>query len=213
MTQIVRATGEDAPMLTRVLCRAFDADPVMNWVLRQDAGRAFAFEWMFRLSLAMTLPHGHVYTTPDRMATALWTPPGKWQWRAGWVRQLWQLPGFVRAIGVNRLRTVLPAVAALEARHPKQPHFYLFELAVDPPLQGQGLGGALLRHVLDVCDRDGLPAYLENSNPRNTPLYQRNGFQVLECLRLGRDGPPVWLMWREPEAKPESQLPNTLKAR
>ena len=200
MTEIRVAGDEDVSALTGVLCRAFDADPVMNWVLRQDAGRPAAFEWMFRLSLALTLPHGNVYTTADRKAAALWAPPGKWRWRAGWFRQLQQAPGFVRAVGLRRIPRVLPAVSALEARHPQRPHYYLFQLAVDPPQQGRGIGSALLRHTLEACDRAGHPAYLENSNPRNGPLYERHGFTVLECHRIGGNGPPLWLMWREPGA-------------
>jgi GNAT superfamily N-acetyltransferase len=210
MTEIRLAGAADVPALTGVLCRAFDADPVMNWVLRQDAGRAAAFEWMFRLSLALTLPFGHVYTTADRGATALWTPPGKWRWRAGWLRQLQQAPGFVRAVGLRRMPRVLPAVSALEARHPREPHFYLFQLAVDPTRQGRGVGSALLHRTLDACDRDGRPAYLENSNPRNTPLYERQGFTVVECHRIGGDGPPLWLMWREPVRGSRPQPVKTL---
>lgn len=198
MISIRNAGTPDAAAITAVLCRAFDADPVMNWVLRQDAGRGAAFEWMFGLSMALTLPHGEVYTTDDLTGAALWTPPGKWSWRAGWFTQLKQAPGFVRSIGVRRLRRVALAVAALEARHPTQPHFYLFQLAVDPPVQGRGIGSALLQHVLRRCDRDGLPAYLENSNPRNTPLYERHGFKTSERHLMGGDGPPLWLMWREP---------------
>ena len=198
MIPIRRANASDVAVLTRVLCQAFDADPVMNWILRQDGARAAAFEWMFRLSLALTMPHGHVYTTDDRSATALWTPPGKWRWRAGWFRQLGQALGFVRAVGVGRLARVLPAVAALEARHPARPHLYLFQLAVAPPHQGRGIGSALLQHTLEGCDSSGIAAYLENSNPRNTPLYERHGFETFECHRIGGDGPPLWLMWREP---------------
>lgn len=198
MIPIRGANAADGAVLTRVLCQAFDDDPVMNWILRQDAARAAAFEWMFRLSLALTLPHRHVYTTDDRSAAALWTPPGKWRWRAGWFRQLGQALGFVRAIGAGRLARVLPAVAALEARHPERPHFYLFQLAVAPPHQGRGIGSTLLRHTLERCDSSGIAAYLENSNPRNTPLYERHGFETFECHRIGGDGPPLWLMWREP---------------
>src|SRR5262249_61713186 len=140
MITIRRAKASDVAVLTRVLCQAFDGDPVMNWILRQDGARAAAFEWMFRLSLALTLPHGHVYTTEDRGAAALWTPPGKWRWRAGWFRQPGRALGFVRAVGAGRLARVLPAVAALEAGRPERPHFYLFPLAVAPPPHGCRFG-------------------------------------------------------------------------
>jgi hypothetical protein len=52
--------------------------------------------------------------------------------------------------------------------------------------------------VLERCDRDGVPAYLESSKERNVVLYERHGFRVVEQLRLPKDGPPIWRMWREP---------------
>jgi predicted N-acetyltransferase YhbS len=192
------ATAADAPRLRQVLCRAFDADPVVRWMLRQDGGREAAVAWLMRLSLDVAMPHGHVYVTGDGGGAALWVPPGRLG--AGKVRQVWRLPGFLRSVGVRRLPVVLPAVTALTARHPRRPHWYLSELAVDPPVQGRGLGSALLRDRLAALDRDGAPAYLQSSNPRNTPLYERHGFQVREEVRLGADGPPVWLMWREARA-------------
>ncbi len=65
-------------------------------------------------------------------------------------------------------------------------------------MQGRGLGGALLRGVLDRCDRTKSPAYLEASTEKNARIYERYGFGVTEELRIGADGPPLWLMWREP---------------
>jgi GNAT superfamily N-acetyltransferase len=144
----------------------------------------------------MSMPLGHVFVAGGAEGVAAWAPPGRWG--EGRLRQLWELPGFLRAIGIGRIPEVVPAVMALEASHPRRPHYYLFEIAVDPPSQGQGIGGALLRHVLDECDRRGLPAYLESSNPRNNPLYEHHGFRVTGRHMIGRNGPPVWLMWRDP---------------
>jgi ribosomal protein S18 acetylase RimI-like enzyme len=141
------------------------------------------------------MPLGHVYTAGDGAGAALWAPPGRQP--SGQLRHLGRLPGFLQAIGTRRLPAVVPALLALGARHPRRPHWYLTELAVDPPSQGRGIASALLRHRLGTCDRDRMPAYLENSNPRNTPLYERHGFRVVDEVRMGRDGPPVWLMWRE----------------
>ena len=45
--------------------------------------------------------------------------------------------------------------------HPTFDHWYLPLAGVDPPAQGRGLGSVLLRHALEICDRGGLPAYLE----------------------------------------------------
>ena len=46
------------------------------------------------------------------------------------------------------------------AYHPQAPHWYLPMIGVDPPYQGKGYGGALLKYGLEQCDRDhtgGIP--------------------------------------------------------
>ena len=60
-----------------------------------------------------------------------------------------------------------------------------------------GIGSALIQPILDVCDRDEVPAYLESSKERNIDFYARHGFRVTDELALP-DGPPVWPMWRDP---------------
>ncbi|MEU9825380.1 GNAT family N-acetyltransferase [Micromonospora chersina] len=53
-------------------------------------------------------------------------------------------------------------------------HFYLA-----PHLQGAGIGAAVLRGLLDRCDRDGIPVrlnVLQGSPARR--LYERHGFTV-----------------------------------
>ena len=45
------------------------------------------------------------------------------------------------------------------------------------------------------CDAQGLPAYLESSHPRNVPLYERHGFEVMGVIQPG-DFPPLIPMLR-----------------
>lgn len=73
-------------------------------------------------------------------------------------------------------------------------------IAVAPERQGEGLGSALVRSVLDRCDQEGVPAYLEASNERSRALYERLGFgHTGKPLDLP-EGPRMWPMWREPRA-------------
>jgi ribosomal protein S18 acetylase RimI-like enzyme len=189
------ATAADVPALVDVLVRAFDDDPLLSWAIRNGPRRGDALRRLFELVLLrLTLPYGHVYTTADVRGAALWVPPNRWN--QGFTEQLKQLPDWVAIVGVGRLLPVFLEMDSLFRRHPRRPHFYLPFLGVDPSVQGRGIGSALLHNLLQKCDADTVPAYLETSNPRNIPLYERHGFRVVEALEMRFGGPTVWLMWR-----------------
>ncbi len=44
--------------------------------------------------------------------------------------------------------------------------------------QGTRLGSRLMTPSLEIVDREHLPAYLDSTNPRNMPFYERHGFEV-----------------------------------
>ena len=81
---------------------------------------------------------------------------------------------------------------------PQSPHWYLYYLGARPGRQNAGIGTALLRPMLETCDNEGLPAYLEATSPRNRALYRRHGFLDGEPLGLPDGGPPMYPMWRRP---------------
>ena len=81
--------------------------------------------------------------------------------------------------------------------HPSEPHWYLPLMGVDPFHQGRGLGSALMQHALVPCDRDHALAYLESTNPKNIPLYERHGFELLGTIQVGTS-PPIFPMLRKP---------------
>jgi GNAT superfamily N-acetyltransferase len=91
------------------------------------------------------------------------------------------------------------SAAVLEA-HPHQPHWYLNVVSTVPRRQGQGLGARTLDPILAVCDSGNIPAYLESSNPRNIPFYQRQGFVITGEIPLP-GGPSLFPMWREPDSR------------
>ena len=64
--------------------------------------------------------------------------------------------------------------------------------------RGRGIGAALLAPVLDLCDEEGLPAYLESSKDSNVPYYRRFAFDVTTPFTL-KGGPTLHFMWRDPE--------------
>ena len=84
---------------------------------------------------------------------------------------------------------------AMEENHPHERHFYLSFMAVAPRFQGVGLGSAILETTLKHVDNARMPAYLENSNPKNARLYERAGFVALKNI-APEGAPPLVGMWR-----------------
>ena len=187
-----RAEASDHAAVVRVLARAFDRDPVANYMLRHD-GLERAFGAFFRHAV---LPHREAWIAGDALGVALWTPPG--QWSTSGFRLLAMGPALLAAVGATRALARARAAQRVQDRHPAKPHWYLFAIGVDPEHQGRGVGSALLRGVLERCDASREPAYLEASTETNARLYERHGFAVTEEVRMAADAPPIWLMWREP---------------
>jgi GNAT superfamily N-acetyltransferase len=195
--QVVRkATLDDVPRLADALARAFDSDPPMRWFLSDPDTRVSRARRLFDVMLRRVhLGRDYCYTTSGIVGGALWVPPGTW--RLGVVDQVALLPGMVRVFG-RGLARAQRGLSVMESGHPTTPHYYLDSLGVEPEWQGMGLGSALMRPVLERCDREGMPAYLNAGSPRSRDLYMRHGFEVTEEFTLPDGGPPLWRMWREP---------------
>jgi len=191
-----RATGADVDAMAAQLARTFWDDPVTNYIFTDDARRDAALRAYFGTQMrADYLAFGGCYTTEDHTGAAVWAPAGK-PLQAGWRGILTMLP--VLPYVATNLVTTLRLLNTVETLHPHEPHWYLATLGTTPERQGQGIGSALLRPVLEHCDAEGLPCYLESSKERNVPFYRRHGFEVVKEVVLGRDGPNIWTMWRDP---------------
>jgi ribosomal protein S18 acetylase RimI-like enzyme len=193
------ARPADLALVGALLAASFDDDPVFRHLGRRDPGRAVGLRRFFRGAVReLALDHGDVHLTADGDGVAVWVPPGIGTSGVG--QQLRLLPSLVAAGGIRGLPRMVRTLSALEPHHPHEPHAYLMFLGVAPGRQGRGIGSALLRTMLERCDTDGRPAYLEASSPRNRALYERHGFVARDAVELPGGGPPIWPMWREPSA-------------
>ncbi|MFC9114691.1 MULTISPECIES: GNAT family N-acetyltransferase [Streptomyces] len=193
------AGGDDRERVVRLLDEAFQDDPVSSWVFPGEEYRRTTHHRLMAAFTDATLAEGRVDLAEDGSACALWMSvpaddPGHGDEGNGSD----EFAELRRAVDPDNERVEL--IGRLTAGiHPQgRAHEYLWMIGVAPGRQGEGLGTALIGTVLDRCDREGRPAYLEASSERSARLYRRLGFEpVGEPLRLP-DGPLMYPLWREP---------------
>lgn len=195
------ALAADVPALSRALAEAFVDDPMIAWVIEnedRESRIAASDAGFFGPSTLGGLRRGHAYTEGPvggpMAAGALWVPPDVELFDDTEVGQLAQ--ALIGAAGEDAIGRLMALGGLVSAHHPTDPHFYLFILgAVE---KGTGAGSRVLQPVLERCDADGLPAYLESSSARNLTFYERHGFRVTWEDAVEGGGPMMRGMWREP---------------
>jgi GNAT superfamily N-acetyltransferase len=110
-----------------------------------------------------------------------------------------ELAGLARDLLGGGALTYLDLLEKFDAAHPRtEPHYYLSLLATHPDYRGRGIGMSLLAHNLALVDAEGLPAYLESSNPANNRRYEGVGFRAIGEFSYSDGGPLVTTMLRSP---------------
>lgn len=197
-----RARAAEWPALGRLLGAAFQDDPVWMWVCPDPRRRSRHLGAMFAQVIRRQVLAGNAWyagTGPDgQTATgaAVWAPPDEWKHSGREMVRL-ALPT-LRAVGPRVLRERVSALGALEANHPRDPHWYLEIIGADPQRRGQGTDSALMAPMVERCDSEGVPAFLESSKRENLAFYHRFGFEVTGEIRLAPGAPSMWQMWRDP---------------
>jgi GNAT superfamily N-acetyltransferase len=184
---VVGDTEIDHEIATLVL--AFGTDPVARWMYGDPHHYLMHIPELFRALGTSSFEAGAAERTVDGLGVALWLPPG--------------IHGddepLEAVIAESMVREKQAEVAAVfeqtEHYRPTEPHWYLSLIGVEALHRNKGCGAALLHHRLCQCDREHLPAYLWSSNPLNTSLYERHGFEIVGTIRVG-SSPSIFPMLR-----------------
>jgi ribosomal protein S18 acetylase RimI-like enzyme len=190
-TIIRPARTSESERAVSALVIAFASDPVMRWLWPEADSFLRNFPRMMRAFGGFSYEHQSAHVDDDFRGAALWLPMGV------------ESDGpALAALFQETLSSALLAEAGqlleeMGSHHTQQPHWYLAMIGVDAAKQGSGLGSLLIRKQLDVCDSEGLHAYLESSNSANVPFYERHGFEVTAEIQVG-SSPTVRTMLRPP---------------
>jgi ribosomal protein S18 acetylase RimI-like enzyme len=187
--EIRSATRTELPHAVAAIVAAFVADPPARFAWPSPHDYLQAMPVATRAFAGSCVELGTAYVSTDLRGAALWLPPGT------------EADGkaldkvFRATVKREHLGDLLATFERMEQSHPREPHWYLPQIGVDPAAQGQGLGAKLMRHALTRCDREGALAYLEASKSQNIPFYERHGFKAVGEIQVGA-GPLVTPMLR-----------------
>jgi ribosomal protein S18 acetylase RimI-like enzyme len=179
----------DQSRLVAAIVLSFSMDPAARWTYAAPENYLKHFPDLVRIFGHRAFECGTAHFIGDAQAAAMWLPPSVEPDEEALMAH------FQRTVPEQDQDTLFAVFEQMGQYHPDEPHWYLPLIGVDPAQQGKGYGSALLKHALRHCDEDGTPAYLESSNPKNIPLYQRHGFEVLGTVQVG-SSPPITPMLR-----------------
>lgn len=186
------ARAEEHRSVCDVLGRAFADDPVAAYLFPDPATRTARYARFSAIAIAAFSSSAVVMTEPELRSGAIWQAPVHTHLGlGGQLRLLASLIGLTRS-GFGRVARL---GELMSRHHLREPHWYLAVLGTDPSAQRQGLASTVLQPVLERCDRERLPAYLESSKAANIPFYNKHGFEAVDELRIP-GGPSLWPMVR-----------------
>jgi GNAT superfamily N-acetyltransferase len=181
----------DLDGVTATLTAAFANDPLWSWAFPDPDD--LSVWWRFYIASAVRYPW--VWVSGHYAAAAVWIPPNGVELTT---EEQERVEPLLRDLVGPRCDDVLELLDRFEAAHPREkPHYYLSLLGTHPDRRGEGLGMALLAENLKRIDAEGVPAFLESSNPANNERYERLGFRRIGEFTTPDGARAVATMWRE----------------
>jgi ribosomal protein S18 acetylase RimI-like enzyme len=178
--------------LVATVVSAFSTDPVARWVYPNAADYYRWFPAFIRAFAGRALENGTALYTSNYSGVALWLQPGAHADEDALIKLVYD------SLPPERYAEMFELFEKMDEGHPSEDHWYLPMIGVDTYRQNLGIGSGLMTVALERSDREGFPAYLESSNPRNISLYMRCGFQSVGEIRAG-GSPPLVRMLRQPQ--------------
>lgn len=202
LQDIRRIGSERADEATRTLTDAFVDDPFSRWLFGQEQDGLELRYWHWCCANHPT--SGEMHVTGDLSGVALWYPMNLTKDKKlaaaekEYERKYQQFCLKLledRGLGPTYLKIIRLCDRAI----PKAPSWYLGSLGVERESQGKGIGSRLLAPMLQRCDKQGLTAYLDSSNPRNISFYERLGFRKHHKPVSIKGSPLMTPMFRPPQ--------------
>ena len=190
--KIRRVLPQEGQRFAALLTLAMAADPTTRWAAPDSLQYLnLSMAMISRFTGRIAIDDGTADVIGDFRGAALWHSPGV---SADIVAAHQLLSEFMPAEQMERVATLF---AAMSDFHPREPHWHLRIIGVDPMCRNRGLGRKLMQHRLGLVDRERGLAYLEATSERSSKLYREFGFEIIGEISVP-GSPKMFPMLRRP---------------
>ncbi|MFT6957118.1 MAG: ribosomal protein S18 acetylase RimI-like enzyme [Halieaceae bacterium] len=193
------ASQHEYEQLGRITAQSFAEDPFNCWLFKNTEVMELLYS---SLAQEVYLPGQLCYFATSQQAGA---DVGATMWMlstdisdlslATSIKIAWKV---LISLGPGAVYKIFKFERESSKRKPAEPYMYLFSVGVLKDVRGIGLGRKLMVPMLDACDRERLPVFLESSNPENHGYYASLGFRTQEIYHFTKGAPPMEAMLRHP---------------
>ncbi|CAL2078675.1 Acetyltransferase (GNAT) family protein [Tenacibaculum sp. 190524A02b] len=176
-----KATLKHTKLITDILTDSFKENKSIINVTRDGKNQLKRINKLMKFFFLNAYYNGDVFLSNDEKACLLMLTNGVEHKKSFSVKLLflyWKLNLFFNVLGVLNVKNVLQREKAINKNHPKENFLHLYYVGVFKEYQGKGIGTQLIKEAINYYNDYGI-VYLETSDKRNLPLYDKLGFEVV----------------------------------
>jgi len=171
------AARKDFPRIIEILAKAFDSNPSVTWVVKNDKKRPARVRALAAYSVKTAARRKGVYLSDNGHGIALCY---RYNAKKEWITDFWNQAILVsKCIGLRNIFKVLQRERYTKSMRPKSgDYLYFWYYGVEPGHNGNGDAKDIKDEIFTMADKLALPVYLETSVEKNRRVYVRYGFEV-----------------------------------
>lgn len=198
--EVITADKNSVNRLANILAEAMYNDPMYYYIFNEKESSYRYFSVFWKAILEYTMKFGIVLTTEDLLGAACLLPPNKTDFTFNNLLMTgFRVPLSILRFPISKMIDTMDILFSLgdyQNQVLSEPHWYLMEIGVKPENQGNGIGGSLLRKLIEMANNNKTPIYLETETEKNVQLYQKYGFSIVKDINLKKHNLRYYLMVR-----------------
>ncbi len=185
----------------KIMDDAFGKDTLWAKIFEDESKLERKRPACFEVPIRMGMKYGEVWATSENIEGLISWVSGEWADFTLW--RMLRCGGFSAAMRMGskigiKMGKVFPQIAKdRNAIMKGRNYIYIFILGVATQYQGKGYGKKLLLKLIEKCDSEDIPIYLETETETNLKMYEHFGFNLIQKIILPVVNHPMWEMVRE----------------